>query len=375
MKNFLKIETSVKQGDPRNISPRSDEFLVSIGPYIAALEHVYAKADFLVKGCNIKQRDGKLSGMLSYRTYLILDYTRYDQSLDEMLLRFVEFVFLAMPFADDLFFRILAMAWLTRGVSDLGTFYLIMGTRCSGDAHTSIGNGLIGKFVLWLCIQFIIHFSLHEGDDGAAALHKRDLSQALYNLGFLNCLGLTVKVDICHELMETSFCGRMLYAVGPCIQTYCDLKRTLAKYHTICSEGAPIPLLVAKSMSYYYTDRDTPLIGTLAYVIIKLYRHQLTDRQISRAWRRLNSDLYTADKIRGFNYLACKYELIAPSAGVRAAVAFTTGYSPGMQVAFENYYLSFIELGYLPHTINRIPEGWTLDVDAHIYANISNWVA
>ena len=92
VKNFLKIETSVKDIDPRNISPRSDRYLSFVGPFISALEHSYADLDFLVKGLSTEQRNTKLTYLLNYDTYIETDYTRFDRHISQPILQLFEFL-------------------------------------------------------------------------------------------------------------------------------------------------------------------------------------------------------------------------------------------------------------------------------------------
>lgn len=171
VKNFLKIETSTNLTDPRNISPRSDEFLCVIGPTIAAIEHRLCAAPFLVKGIDCHARDRKLSSghrpLSSFSHFVETDYSRFDLSISLEYLQDVETVFLTAN-ADEQFRNCYFLAFQTTGVNEIGLSYRVTGTRCSGDAHTSIANGLINHFNTWLVFQNLppnSWVSFHEGDE------------------------------------------------------------------------------------------------------------------------------------------------------------------------------------------------------------------
>jgi len=377
----LKIETSVKQGDPRNISPRSDEFLSIIGPYIAQIEAALHDHKSLVKGLSMNQRNHKIRTLTGYSHFIETDYSRFDTSISIEYLEQVEYLFLTTPFMSDehwLFRQALRMAHHTFGVSDLGISYSIPGTRCSGDAHTSIGNGLINHFNTWLALEPLpadSWTSFHEGDDGIIGVAEEFIDQACYNMHLMPSLGFQLKMDRHNDLTQTSFCGRFLAADKDVIVSICDLKRTLAKLHTSCSDGDPMSLIVAKAMSYYHTDKNTPILGAFCTTLISLYLPYLSKRRIERAIGHLRTEMYHRFKSQNLkSFYTTNYAPVEPSAVKRALVALRCGYTPATQIAYEQYYYSFLRLGYLPSNIDRIPEGWTLDHTAHIHGPVSDFV-
>lgn len=269
VKNFLKIETSTNCTDPRNISPRSDEFLCIIGPFVSAIEHRLIDAPFLVKGLSISDRDVKLGcvgrGLQHYPYYIETDYSRFDMSISLEYLEDVENVLLTSCFDDDDYNKCFELAMRTRGICDIGLTYEVLGTRCSGDAHTSIGNGLINYFNTWLAFENLptgSWTSVHEGDDGLIGLDSQVVDAAMYNLHLFPVLGFQLKVLRFRCFSQTTFCGRWLAADSAGVVSMCDLPRTLSKFHTICSDGDERSLLLAKCLSYYHTDRATPILGS-----------------------------------------------------------------------------------------------------------------
>lgn len=287
VKNFLKIEVSTTGTDPRNISPRSDDFLCIIGPYISAIEHRLGDLPFLVKGLDITSRDSKMNntgrGLHHYPVYYETDYSRFDMSISLEYLQDVENVFLTSCFDDPLLDLCFELAMKTKGVSDIGLAYEVLGTRCSGDAHTSIGNGLINRFNTWLAFNNIPSHSwcsFHEGDDGILGVDSEFDDAIKYNLHLFPVLGFQLKVLRFTSFNLTTFCGRWLMSDGNRIESICDLPRTLNKLHTICADGDPPSLLLAKCLSYYHTDRATPLLGVLVTAIIRHLRPLISDRRV-----------------------------------------------------------------------------------------------
>lgn len=372
IKNFIKIETSVKSGDPRNISPRTDKMLSVLGPYVAALEGLMKLHPRLVKGMNNADRDKKMGTLRNFGAYLETDFSRFDMSLCLSFLLSFELITLTRYFDmdDQLYADALSALLETEGVSEVGLCYLIYGTRCSGDAHTSIGNGLINDFLTWLCVpEHCEHF--HEGDDGIIACDAADVDQIRYNLCILPVLGFQIKVDVYNDLHQVSFCGRFLYDnESSGVGSYCDLKRTLAKFHTICSDGDAQALLLAKSMSIYSSDGHTPIIGPLSLAIIRILKPIVCDRRLKRAKLHLVRDGYSAERIRFDDGLVVKD--VCPQ--VRASVALRTGYHPGLQIAFEKYYASWVKLGMIPSNVIRLPDHWEFDETSTVYGRVCEYV-
>lgn len=374
VKNFLKMETSIKPGDPRNISPRTDRFLVILGPYISALEHQLSNHPNLVKGLNLVQRDSKMSTLLNFDTYIETDYSRFDMSISEPMLTEVQDYLLVHPFHEydsHLFVQALQYARHTTGVNEIGIRYSVNGTRCSGDAHTSIANSLINHFNTWLALRSLPEgswTSFHEGDDGVIALKSQYVDQACYNLNLLPCLGFQIKAAVYRSIESVSFCGRWFYVRNGVLKSICDLPRSLSKLHTTCHLGNPLALMFAKCLSYYHSDAHTPIIGAFITMFIRIYSDQIRERQHKRAINCLKRDYWFWLKHKDmkdiYNFKNIYREYVEPDGEARAMVALRTGITPAMQMAFEQYYKSFEKLGYLPDNYDKIPADWTFTDDS-----------
>lgn len=293
VRNFLKLETTDKFTDPRNISPRPDAFLALVGPYIAAIERAAHHAPFLVKGKKPAQRVKGLEWLEEYSHYVEVDYTRFDQTINEHILSALELRVLTAAFPRSehpAFNEAMRLTLMTSGSSDYGVAYKRRGGRCSGDAHTSIGNGLLNCFLTWVCLRQHdgMWKSVHEGDDGIIAFRGIEPDVVMDDLNFLSVLGFQAKLKCTTALSEVIFCGRRFIASTKGLRDIADVTRTLKKFHASMSVGDPKCLLLAKAMSYNCTDSDTPVIGALSEAIIGVLKPQV--HMGSRKMRRALAD-------------------------------------------------------------------------------------
>nr|UDL13945.1 MAG: RNA dependent RNA polymerase [Xiangshan insect virus] len=288
VRNFVKLEAYNKPGDPRNISPRSDEFLIFIGPYISAIEHAACGASFLIKGLSLEKRREALSWIAEYDTYIEIDYSRFDMTVSEPIMAGVEHTIFKTCFPDDKeFHKFLDACLRVTGRSWLGTYYKVRGTRCSGDAHTSIGNGLINRFLTWICLLTVpsnAWRSVHEGDDGLIGVRHGYGELVMECLDDLKFYGFTIKKKITKNLNEVTFCGRRLVITQKGVMDCCDPIRTMGKFHVTSRDGDIRTLAYAKALSYLHTDSSTPVIGVLAACVERSLRDKVSKgRRLKRA--------------------------------------------------------------------------------------------
>lgn len=300
--------------------------------------------------------------LLSFDFFIEIDFNRFDRRVSVEILQQVEFLFLTSPFPDayDLH-RAISLSWETVGISEFGTRYKVRGTRCSGDAWTSIGNGLLNKFMTWLCLRDIKHSSYHEGDDIILGIHSTDKDLVLHRLEFLSVLGFSAKIILRPELSQAVFCGRQLGRSIDTIISHCDLTRTLLKFNTTVSNGAEAPLLLAKARSYYSTDRDTPIIGQLCWSIITILGPVITKRQLKRAVAHFSTERY----LPVHHGLDLTPPRVLPES--RSAVELHTGINIATQEAYEFYYESWIAHNHIPSDVVRLPGEWDLTGNATIF--------
>jgi len=324
--------------------------LAVIGPYISAVEHHLQDAPFLVKGINLTERDAKMTALLNYFVYAETDYCRFDMTISKDWIEEVQDPVLASYFEDPQFLlEILSLAHMTKGLSEMGLLYNVNGTRCSGDAHTSIGNGLINLFNTWALFYDLPipdWLSYHEGDDGIMAFTAdHDVTDRIYAL---DSMGFKVKLFVTNDISETSFCGRFLCTDGIKLLSYADPYRSLAKLHITLSMGKLPTLLLAKCLSYAYTDGSTPIIGPIVQQIAQLLMND------SRANLRKAKLIAKFEKLRRYG-AHTDYTLVLKDVDpvLRDAFAVRTGISPSEQINLELYYTNIFKT-YIPNKFYQI---------------------
>lgn len=345
---FIKRETSVKATDPRNISPRLDEFLVTLGPYISAIEHAAFECGYLVKGLNIHERDRKLRPLCDYNNFIETDYSRFDSTIPFEYTRSVEAAFVHYCFPkEDHHNLALAMQFceVTRGSTPLGIGYETTG-RCSGDAHTSIGNGIINAFNTWLVLRNLPEtswVSFHEGDDGIIACTDEVRLQLIANIMLFAPLGFSIKIINPPSLEQTTFCGRTMVQ-NPTLTSMCDVKRTLSKFHITCSTLPAERAILAKSYSYWATDAQTPIISWLCYAILTILKPSNKD---TRAILRSGS-LSKYEKNKMLRVVDKDLDEPVVSSEMRCALELKEGIIISLQLALEDMFKSWIAKGFVP---------------------------
>lgn len=324
--------------------------------------------------------------MKDFPVFLELDFTRFDQTLNKDILTIVEECLLTDPFRSQYpeLAECLRLSLRTRGVSGFGTSYVVEGTRCSGDAHTSIGNGLIAHFLVWTCLRKLPKASwtsFHEGDDGVLGIHEAYVEQAEYNLQFLRCMGLAIKVRRCVNLEDVLFCGRRLVDGPDGPTTICDVTRTLRKFNTSVSLGPPDLLMYAKALSYNYTDKDTPLIGSLSYSLAEVLgycRHKYSRRKLRNAVMRIHQERWVLrDGIPPKHWTKLLNALPPnPSPHSLSAVIRNDNVNYALIQQLEAQYTGWKQLGFIPDTFTKLELDWhPTDARTEVYGPMSNWVS
>jgi hypothetical protein len=359
---FIKNETTIKATDPRNISPRKDEFLVTLGPYISAIEHAAVDCEYLVKGLDITKRDVRMDYLNDFGKYIETDYSRYDAHISPEVMQYVEGTIFRTCFPKEdhpEFHAALKQCESTVGFTLLGWKYTATG-RCSGDAHTSLGNGLINRFNTWLVFRDLPYDSwrsTHEGDDGIMGCTHDVYPQAIANTMLFGILGFPIKLETPIMLQLSSFCGRTLFA-SPFLQSMCQVRRTLSKFHITCCQLPGRRAVLAKALSYWSTDSTTPIVGILCYVIIMLLKPNFRDR---RAFARTQSFSNYAKSQLLIAYDNLNLVIPVINSEARVALSLKETISIDLQVSIENILLNWLVLGYIPSQFPLIS-----DVDPHV---------
>jgi hypothetical protein len=337
--------------------------LVTLGPYISAFEHAAALCPYLVKGLSMVDRDAKLSELQNYARIVETDFSRFDSTLNKFLMRSIEgTVFRSrFPPADFPDFDLALTYCETTTGNTLGGVRYNASGRCSGDAHTSIGNGLVNAFVTYLCQKNLPRdewISFHEGDDGIIGVSSQHYHQLIANLMLIGTLGFTVKVVLPASLDTAMFCGRSHYGTHT-LTSMCDVRRTLLKFHISTSHLSPRRAVLAKALSYLATDRNTPIIGPLCYSIVRVLKTSHAD---IRAFHRVKMSKY--DRQRVMDGLVSAENLLHPSIcpNSRNVLELKEHISVTHQLAIEKEFYNWTVLGFIPCEVPRIESHQDVDV-------------
>lgn len=329
---FIKTETSTSGTDPRNISPRQLKFLSVLGPFVAAVEKQAKCCEYLVKGKNPEER-GQYISQYWRHSVIETDFSRFDMTVSADFVKTVERSMFRRAFPEGLYPALdecLDLLPVMTGASSLGVLYSVAGTRASGDAHTSIANGVLNRFVIWASLRNMdpsTWVSFHEGDDGIIHCDSAVTQQICDYLAFAAFLGFKLKVVRPPSHEHANFCGR--HTCEECHREFCDLPRALSKFHITFKQGEPRSLLLAKALSYFATDAHTPIIGTMCDALIRHLSPQVSDRLMRRRLHAMSR--YDRDRtIRGMHNT-----FMSPSACCRAAISNVCGWDPKLQVAWE----------------------------------------
>lgn len=246
--------------------------------------------------------NASLKRLGEYDVYIEIDFSRFDQSQNESVLQHIQNRIFAHMFpGDDKLAEALRLSMCIKGISNLGVKYEAIG-RGSGDAHTSIGNGLINLFCTWVCLRKLPRSSwtsFHEGDDGIIGMKAPFVKQACHNFDFLQALGFSLKIATSNDMPDICFVGRRFFMRNDGeIASAPDLKRLLRKFHVSASPIDSEAIVVAKSFSLFLKYPETPIVSMLTKKIVSLCAKNVQTRKFVRAlrhvdptsWRKSNYD-------------------------------------------------------------------------------------
>jgi hypothetical protein len=311
--------------------------------------------------------------LAGYENYIETDYSRFDRTISRDILESVQNKLLLLPNQDPLYKRALELTLFTSGSSSYGVRYQVDGTRCSGDAHTSLGNGLINAFNTFVCMRHINPedwTSVHEGDDGIIAVRNGKLDDALAGLKLLQALGFVVKQDVFNQLDDVSFCGRHFYHDASVLFEHADILRSLDKFHTTTSNINDLPMIRAKAMSYYETDAATPLIGPLCYALIKATDH-VSFGATKNALHVMGRDRWLVrDMSIQVNAVRPLHDI---TMAARISCARRTNLAVGLQLSLEAAYLQIAARNEIL-VVPRIHREWFIREDGHVHGDPAEWV-
>jgi len=294
---FLKFETGLN--DPRLICPRSDEYRVRLGPWIAAADEVLRGRQWTVRYMDCHSKEGRVYDVagLEGANLVQTDFSRFDSTYqrETMLLRNQMIINM---FAGDTSELRMLLEMQEELVGRLGRFSFKSHGLASGDPTTSIGNTLINRWVVWRALGPATEMrpwrSIHEGDDGLVFVPPNVDAAGFCRkmVEFAASVGFKLKAEP-GGLETVGFCGRWYIVDGDMCVSMADLPRALAKLHVSCanvphySERYMRGLLRAKALSMLASDRDTPILSAWVSSVLQLTRHDKAcwaDREVAYKW-------------------------------------------------------------------------------------------
>lgn len=308
-----------------------------------------------------------------YSRYFETDYARFDRTLSRPILTGMQnyiFFYIFPPPLHPLFHSLIEASVQIKGTSDCGIKYSTE-SRGSGDPFTSIGNGLINSENTFACLADIDGWdALHEGDDGFIGVDEEHADDVEAALDELVIFGFTIKISKHNQIDDASFCGRHFYTAGAEVLDHADILRSLDKFHTSVSNCKSQSLLLAKAMSYYHTDSNTPLIGILCYSLISVLRPKVSFSAYKRSARVISSTRYSVLDRVDFHAKCAKPDITWQA---RLSCLRRTGIPISHQMQLEQAYLSMITRGEVL-VLPRILREWLIRPDGHIFGDPTDWV-
>jgi len=216
---FFNFRLKGPEAPVRIISPRSPRFNVVLGTFIKPLEKAcYAalrrlfgfKACF--KGMNMDKRARQLRKYWEEFDDPIaigLDANRFDQSVHYLTLKSIEHYYYLLVFMGDALLKeLLSWQTLNKGFFyclDGFIKYAVLGTRCSGDMNTSLGNCLLmctavyTYFDNWCRIKYRL---ANDGDDCVIIIERKNLNKLANMAQEFRGFGFSLKLEQPVEMFE-----------------------------------------------------------------------------------------------------------------------------------------------------------------------------
>jgi hypothetical protein len=282
VKSFIKDETYNDFKHARTINSRTDEFKCLVGPYIKLVEKSVMTTQHFIKFVPKKERPRVLLERfyLKYKYIISTDFASFEAHFIELLEDVSMQVYSYM-------FRLLPTFVFIMSLLDNGLMYynkcifkwvtvLIWRRRMSGEMDTSLMNGLTNLLLLLFVMCEILGQDLEqvlpfvEGDDGIFGTNVLPPDkQWLYDH-----LGLDLKLEVCEDLADASFCGNVFDPKELVVVT--DPREVLASFGWTSARYARSKtkrlkeLLRSKAMSLAWEYTGCPVLQSLANYALRV---------------------------------------------------------------------------------------------------------
>lgn len=200
---------------PRCIQYRGKRYGICLAQYLQPIEkEVYQWEDrygtpYIAKGRNLTQRAKDLR--VKWDSFVdpiavLIDHQKFDAHCYQELLRQEHRLYESYFPDDKLLCRLLRWQMLNKGGTKNGTKFVTKGTRMSGDQNTGLGNSVLNKGMLSICLKRSgIKGAIYvDGDDSVVIIERNQLQ--FLDLSFLRQCGMRSKVEYADEFEQVEFC-------------------------------------------------------------------------------------------------------------------------------------------------------------------------
>jgi len=295
VKTFMKREAYGKPTDPRNITTFNPKSKIDYACFMYPLMDALKEHSFYAFGKSPLEVARRVADIANRSTKICCpDISRMDGFVN-LLCRLIERAvgnrFFSLEFLDA-FAAAHDLAFNNTGVTTHGMRYGQEFSRGSGEMGTSVWNTVVNLFICFYAKylecgnfdkawQYLLDKVLAGGDDGLLGdIDDRLLIRAARDTGFI------LKCPIyAHGEAGVNFLARIY---GPDVwngdpTSMCSLKRQLEKFHlTTKVDIPPAQKLYEKSLSFSFTDSNTPVIGPLVKRVLSLATNYVSTKTITR---------------------------------------------------------------------------------------------
>lgn len=318
----------IKEKAPRAIQFRHPRYNILLMRYIKAIEehmtrvHLggVSKTRVFVKGLNPEERAElflhKTSRFIN-PVFAEADHAKFDSTIIDLWLQASHNKYLRM-IPSKFFAKLLKMKIRNVGVTKHGIRYRTRGTRMSGDADTSCGNGMINGDAIYYVLykSGITKYDIMiDGDDSIIILEKEDLAK--FNAAWFATLGFITKLIIRQDIRKVEFCQSQL-VLGSTPKFVRHPHRALTKIFACrhdYNEQQRMAWLAGVGMCEESLNYDMPLLGPIGHHLAGFSQKKIIETDLE--WRMLGVQRRELGVVERQPY----YE--------------TFGISPDLQIALE----------------------------------------
>jgi hypothetical protein len=306
VRNFLKKEAYSEVKPPRMITTYNPKQKVEWSQYMQSLAMHLKKLPWYAFGKTPKDVAGRVADICSESKLMAgTDFSRMDGHISEKVrkefeLRLMQHLF--HPVHSEEIAKLHSRNYNTKA----STFpqhisYEAGFSRGSGSPETSNFNSLLSAFIAFCTLMTQVNedgtkhtkesawkkLGLFGGDDGLQGdISGTNFAKVSSEWGQKAKITVWKKGEVGVQFLARDY-GPQVWYGDP--DSCCDLPRQLRKIHTMVNKGMdPKEMLVLKSLAYYLTDGNTPIIGDfvtkVSEIVGKKFADNIVDHREVASW-------------------------------------------------------------------------------------------